>query len=72
MVNARIGNNNSIDLPFKRYEIYRGSHLGTSVFSVASGSINNVYAVFRNSTTYPNTYQALSQFFHYPANGVTN
>ena len=72
MVNARIGNNNSIDLPFKRYEIYRGSHLGTSVFSVASGSINNVYAVFRNSTTYPNTYQALSQFFHDPANGVTN
>ena len=72
MVNARIGNNNSIDLPFKRYEIYRGSHLGTSVFSVASGSINNVYAAFRNSTVYPTTHQALTQFFHDPAGGVTN
>ena len=63
MVNARIGNNNSIDLPFKRYEIYRGSHLGTSVFSVASGSINNVYAAFRDSTTYP--YSGSAQWNHY-------
>ena len=64
MVNARIGNNNSIDLPFKRYEIYRGSHLGTSVFSVASGSINNVYAAFRNSTTYPYSGTAGFHWYH--------
>ena len=72
MVNARIGNNNSIDLPFKRYEIYRGSHLGTSVFSVASGSINSVYAAFRDATSYPNSRYAHTFNFHDPASGVTN
>jgi hypothetical protein len=72
MVNARIGNNNSIDLPFKRYEIYRGSHLGTSVFSVASGSINNVYASFRDSTAYPYTGVATAFQYHNPVNNVMN
>ena len=70
MVNARIGNNNSIDLPFKRYEVYRGSHLGTSVFSVASGSINNVYAAFRNSTTYPYSGIATQIKYHNPVSNA--
>ena len=72
MIDARINNNNSIDLPFKRYEIYRGSHLGTSVFSVASSCINNVYATFRNSSQYNSTQEVESYDVFNPINNEFN
>jgi len=39
---------------------------------VASGTINNVYAAFRDATSYPNSRYAHTFKFHDPAGGVTN